>query len=236
MSLEMRRVRICMAPSAAAKPSALPAAINTSPSVMNWRTRRPRDAPSAPRTAISRLRLAGRNSRRLDTLTHANNHNTPKPPHPRAAQQHEQDGPDIGNDHFRQRQHTGALIAIVVGILQFQLPRNRLHLGAGHLHRDAILEPSDSVEVVAAAAERALIGSVQRSPELYISSEIELEILRQHSDDGIKNTAESDGFAADIFSSAKPFLPSGVAQNHGSGSARQILAREKIPAQDRSYS
>ena len=153
---------------------------------------------------------------------------------PSAPQQHEQDRPDIRNDHFRQRQHTGALVTIVFGILQFQLPRNRLHLGAGHLRRNAILEPSDSVEVVAAAAEPALIGSVQRSPELYISSESELETLRQHSDDGIGNAAEGDGFAGDIFSSAKPFLPRGVAQDHGSGSTRQILASIEIAPENRS--
>ena len=49
------------------------------PSVMNCRTSRRGDAPNAPRTAISRLRLSERTSNRLATFTQAISSSRPAP-------------------------------------------------------------------------------------------------------------------------------------------------------------
>ena len=61
-------------------PAALPAIESSKASVMNCRTRRRGVAPSAPRTAISRLRLSDRTSSRLATFTQAISRSNPAPP------------------------------------------------------------------------------------------------------------------------------------------------------------
>ena len=60
-----------MAAAAKASPAAHPARPSTRLSVRSWRTIRPRPAPSAARTAISRDRAAPRASSRFATLTQA---------------------------------------------------------------------------------------------------------------------------------------------------------------------
>ena len=60
----------------------------------------------------------------------------------------------------------GALIAVRVGILRFELLRDRLHLGARGLDRRAILRAGRRRQVVAAAALIAAARRPQRRPEL----------------------------------------------------------------------
>ena len=73
-------MRTCIPACATASPSRPPAKASASPSVVNCRISRMRDAPSAPRTAISRLRLSDRTSNRLDTFTQAITSSNPAPP------------------------------------------------------------------------------------------------------------------------------------------------------------
>ena len=65
MRLRSRRI----APAARPTPSSVPPMTSTEPSARNWRTSRPRSAPSARRTAISRVRLSERTRSRLATFT-----------------------------------------------------------------------------------------------------------------------------------------------------------------------
>ncbi len=58
---------------ASTAPSAAPSVASSRLSDSNWRTRRPREAPVASRTAISRLRAPARASRRFAMLAHAVN-------------------------------------------------------------------------------------------------------------------------------------------------------------------
>ena len=69
MSLGMSVASCRMDSSASPTPSAQPMLASSMPSVMNCRTSRRGDAPSAPRTAISRLRVSDRTSSRLATFT-----------------------------------------------------------------------------------------------------------------------------------------------------------------------
>src|ERR1017187_9829022 len=71
-------------------------------------------------------------------------------------------------------------------------------------------------------------------PELRFSSRSELEVDGQHTDDGVRNAAESDGLSDYVLSSAKPVLPSGVTKDHSPGGCRQILTSVEVTAQHRS--
>ena len=55
-----------------------------------------------------------------------------------------------------ERHDARALAAIGIGVLLFQLCRDRLHIGQRGLHRDAILEPRYSVESCGSFAEVTL--------------------------------------------------------------------------------
>ena len=55
----------------------LPSTVSTALSARSWRAKRPRLAPSATRTAISRLRRTARASRRLATLAQAMSSTSP---------------------------------------------------------------------------------------------------------------------------------------------------------------
>ena len=69
--VDIRRDQRRLAAQASAVPSAPPAIASTRPSVRSWRTMRPRPAPSARRSAISRWREDARASSRPATLAQA---------------------------------------------------------------------------------------------------------------------------------------------------------------------
>ena len=75
----------CISHCERAMPTILPAKTSTIPSVMNWRTNLPFDAPRALRTASSRPRLSERTSTRLATFTHPISRSSPAPPRAPAA-------------------------------------------------------------------------------------------------------------------------------------------------------
>ncbi len=64
---------------ASIRPRKHPEPASKKPSTANWRTSRARPAPSAPRTAISRLRLSALTSSRLETLTNPIRDRSPAP-------------------------------------------------------------------------------------------------------------------------------------------------------------
>ena len=71
-------------------------------------------------------------------------------------------------------------------------------------------------------------------PEFSFASGSELKIDGQHSDNGVRNAAESDGLSDYVRSSAKPVLPSGVTEDHCPWGCRQILTGVEVTAKDRS--
>ena len=75
----MRAARRSTAPQAAATPKETETATRRAASMTNCRVRRAKDAPSAPRTAISRRRISARTSSRLAMLTQAMSNRTTEP-------------------------------------------------------------------------------------------------------------------------------------------------------------
>src|ERR1022692_3556492 len=74
---------------------------------------------------------------------------------------------------------------------------------------------------------------MKRRPELRILPGSKLEVPRQHSHDRVWKTAERHRLAYYALSSAKPFLPCGVAQHGHPGRLRQVLACMKVAPQYR---
>ena len=77
-----------------------------------------------------------------------------------------------------------ALVAVGAGILNLELLRNGSHLGLRGLERDAILEPTDGEEIMAAAALLAGAELVNGSPELSAAARRKQEVFREDADDG----------------------------------------------------
>ena len=151
-----------------------------SPSVTNWRTRRGRDAPRAPRTAISRRRLSERTSSKLDTFTHAISSSKPAP-----ASSTSRIGRTSPTITSRQRFDAATLAAIGVGILLLQLRGNRLHFGPGFLDGNPILESATPVRLWQLRRRSQVPFTCKRRPEVRAFCERELKVSWQHADDGV---------------------------------------------------
>ena len=70
-----------------------------------------------------------------------------------------------------------------------------LHIGQRGLDGDSIAKARNGEEVVAAAALFAVIGVVQRCPHLGAAAWREVELGRQHADDGVGGIIERQGLS-----------------------------------------
>src|SRR5262249_51251798 len=75
----------------------------------------------------------------------------------------------------------------------------------------------------------------ERGPELAIALWSELKALRQNADDCVGNTAQADGFADNIFSSAVALLPCGVAEDYCLGSLQLVFLVMEVTSEDGSH-
>ncbi len=174
----------------------------------------------ALRTATSRLRLSERTSSRPTTLTLAITQQQCRRP-PGAPEGR----PDVPHDDVGQGDDGRALAAIGVGVLGFQTLRDGFHVGQRGLQRDAVLEPADSVEPVAAPPEIAAAFGVKRRPELGRLHRGEVKLPRQHSDDDCGIAIQDDRLAEDVLASSVPCLPRAVAEQDRAGRGRAGLRR-----------
>lgn len=71
---------------------------------------------------------------------------------------------------------------------------------------------------------------VHRGPEVGWLGRGEVKRGREHTDDRIRSAVEGNRLAQNVPASAVLFLPGGIAQHHGSGSARQLLVITKVAA------
>ena len=131
---------------------------------MNWRSSRPRPAPSAVRTANSRWRVSARASSRFARFAHAISSTNPT-----ARLQHPDRAAGAADDLFLHRLHlqdvAGAGVGLAIGFVGRQRREHVLlhadalapvldqrgELGLRLLRRDAVLQPADQIEKVAAA-------------------------------------------------------------------------------------
>jgi hypothetical protein len=128
-------------------------------SVSTWRQRPSRPAPSAVRTASSRSRASARARRRFARLVHA------------MSSMHAAAPTSASNARRALRRHFVAQpvdrrtrARIFVRIRVFQLGRNRRHLGCRLLHRDALFQLRDDMQVVVVpVGVRLAIGASPRS-------------------------------------------------------------------------
>ncbi len=146
-------------PAATAKPTTLPIATSTRPSVKNCAASRTGEAPSAPRTAISRLRLSERTNSKLDTFTHAISSSNPAPPS--SASRIGRMSPTNGSDseitlapwpRFESGYCLSSCFAIALAI--------RLR----RLDRHSVFQPRNTIQAVATAPHVARIIGMQRRP------------------------------------------------------------------------
>ncbi len=147
------------------------------------------------------------------------------------AQQHEEDGPDVADNHVRQIDDAGALIPVRIGVLRLELLGDRLHLGTRCFDRDAVLEAAHASQVVAAPPRIATPSWPQRRPELHRAPRSELKILGQDADDGVRNGAEVDRLTDDVDAGAEALLPGGMAKDDARWCPRQVFAGVEIAAE-----
>ncbi len=143
------RAASALTPSCArAMPQIAEAAASTTLSVRSCLMSRDRAAPTAARTTISRSRTVARASRRLATFAHAMTITR------LTAASRMKSVCRVPPTSSSWSDTTAAdLPALVVGILRFELPRDRLHLGVRLRDRHVVFEPADHPVVVAAAGD-----------------------------------------------------------------------------------
>ena len=130
----------------------------------------------------------------------------------------------------------GPALAAIRGILLFQLSRDQSDVRVRGLNRDAVPQPRNAVETVAASLRvTGVAAGVQRGPELRIPDGGKMKVSRQHADDGLRIAVERHCLSQNCRISGVPFLPGSVAQHDRARRCRRILARAKIAAQYRRH-
>jgi hypothetical protein len=192
--------------------------------VTNCRSSRRVDAPKrAPKSDLALAALGAHQQQACDVDAGNQEEKTG------AAKEHQDDGMNVANNHVGQSFHVRPLTVVRVGILRFQLLRDRRHVGSGHLQGDAIFETREAEEPVAAATV-ALV--VLRSPEFGGLGGGEVEVSGQHSDDGVRIPVEHHGLADHIRALAVTRLPGGVTEDHGARGGGLVFPGSKVAPQD----
>ena len=86
---------------------------------------------------------------------------------------------------------------------------------------------------MATSLQIARARGVQGGPELRVAARSELEVAREHADDGVRDPAERERLPYGVLISAEPCLPCSVAEDDRPCRARQVLSRLEIAAEDR---
>ena len=163
---------------ASSSPAAAAHSASTTLSVSSWRTMRPRPAPSAVRTAISRARAAPRASSRLATLPQAISSTSAD-----RREQRQQPLPDVADELLDERHRPEADGLVVFRKIVAEAQRRRRRACACTCwRRDAGLQPAVHREVVL-VVHRPLRGRERnRRPQL-LAVGGEVERLRHHAGD-----------------------------------------------------
>ena len=112
-----------------------------------------------------------------------------------------------------------------------QLGRDRLQGGVRRLDADAVREPADAEQVVAAPALAAAVGSAHQRPHLGPAPRREVELLRQHAHDGVGHAAEVRRLPDHARVAPESPHPRPVAQDHRLRLARGVFSGEEIAAE-----
>ena len=184
--------------SANSSPSAPPATPRTRLSVSICRSTRPRLAPSARRTATSRLRALARDRRRPATLAHAISRTSPTAAI-RVAPIIATSARNLGSSRVCGRTTIGrgssgcaSVPRLVVGDARREARRDRVQLTLGLLEAAPARQPAHDGEA-AVPTLRGIVPRLERRPELECRAETQtVEPLRRHADDRHRSAVNGD--------------------------------------------
>ena len=161
-----------------AVPRPPPHSASTTLSVSSWRTIRPRPAPSAVRTAISRARAAPRASSRFATLPHAISSTRPD-----RCEQRQQPLPDVADELLdeRHRPEADGLVVFWKIVTQARRPPRRA-LPASAATCSSRLQAAVDGEVVLVVHRPLRRREGDRRPQLFAVGG-QIERLRHHAGD-----------------------------------------------------
>ena len=163
------------------------------PSVTNWATRRAGGRAHGAADGDLTLSALGPDQQQahdVDARDHEQQSGAP--------QEHQEGRPDVPDDHVGEGTTAAPWPAIGIGVLGFQSLRDGLHVGLGGLDGDAVLEPADAVEAVAAPPRSQSPCGVKRRPELGRLHGGEVELPWQHSDDDGGIAIQDDRLPQDV--------------------------------------
>ena len=221
------RIRSRTAGNAARMPTAPPATASTRASVRNWRSRRPRVAPSTVRTEISRERATARESSRLAMLAHAMSATKPTASMRRTK--------NLGTSSPIRSSIAGLTLT-----LQPALSSRVLALELGGDARQVLLRLLDGHAVAQArhreeapvAARFRLGGKRRRDPGVDLLAGEE-EVCRHDAHDGVGDAVETQRRSDDRGIAGEAALPQPIAQDHHRFGAGIVLLLAEVPAQRR---
>ncbi len=208
----------------AAGPAAAPSAVSTQLSVISCRSSRPRPAPTAVRTAISRRRASDRAISRLATLAQAMSRTNAT-----AAISVSSAGRSAPNSSTSSGLTSTPRFSLVLRVGAFELPRDAVQLGLRARERHARLEPRQRPEPAIAAAGHRLRRRVdgERHPQLGDVGEA-LEPGRHDADDGVGARSSASRCVPTMSGiGAEAPLPQPVAQDRPPGRRGDEILRPR---------
>ena len=206
-----------------ARPSAPPIAASTRLSVSSWRTIRSRPAPTAVRSAISRLRPSARTSCRLATLAHAISRTRPNRP-----EQHEEQTAGVadqlladrlGAEDRAVRKHLGEAFSI--------------ELGRALQHRPSLCEgdvgsqpPGDDEVVPLIRLRSGRAGTASRRPGPHRSPR-KSKAVAHNADDHVQIAAQRETATDDLRVAVEAPFPDALADERYPRSVGKVLVRRE---------
>ncbi len=191
---------------------------------MSWRTSRPRPAPIAARTAISRRRAAPRVNIRLATL--AQTISSTQATAPRKIRSGRRRSPTRS---WRRGTASARQSTVVVRVFPLQPRRDHVEILLRLLHGQPRLDPSDGTGVEAVSPRQARLLGHQRNPGLAPIGESEARRHHSHHLSGV--AVHGDRAVHDVGLPPIAALPECVAEQNDPGAVGLLLLRNKTSPQ-----